>query len=168
MTPVFVDTTTTVETPAQRRARQQAERRAKAEVELQETLDLVTAMFWNLERGGCLTDAQIAACYHDHVLGCLWYRVWDYAVYCNQRGRINRIAQDDETSIFIIEHQARCSREVNAWKADATTHPAVSARDEVYAQALRDGIMKPPKRTPRVGDYGTAVAQQGVREQSTK
>ena len=28
-----------------------------------------------------LTDAQIAACFHDRTVGILWWRIWDYAEY---------------------------------------------------------------------------------------
>ena len=71
------------ETPKQRRVRQQAERQMKAEAKLQETLELVTAMFWSLERDN-LTDAQVAACSHDRVLAVLWARIWDYAEFVNR------------------------------------------------------------------------------------
>jgi len=171
MTPVFVDTHPTAEIPTltrqQKNAARKAARRAKAEAELQETLDLVTAMFWNIENGGCLTDAQIAACYHDHVLGCFWWRVWDYAAYSSRAHRLNEIAFDNHTSVYLEMHFKRFSAEVNAWRA-GRPGPCAPMVDTVRAQALKDGGLKRPKRAPQVGDAGQALANIVSLESATK
>ncbi len=136
MTPVFVDTQAAPQlTPAQKRAAGEAERRAKLEAQLQATIDLVTAMFWNLECGQNLSNEQIAACRHDHVLGVLWYRIWDYAEYMSRRHRLGRIARDDDTSLY-LEYEHRRSHEDCA--AMFTDHkPTVYFSDEVRALALK-------------------------------
>jgi hypothetical protein len=161
MTTIFVDTRAEVETPtmtrAQKRAAAKAERQAKAEAELQQTLDLVTAMFWRLERGDVLSDAQIAACKHDNVLGVLWWRVWDYAAYSSRTHRLNRIAHDDRTSVYLDQFFAQFSAEVQAWR-DGRPGPCAPIVDVVRAQALKDGGLKRPKRTPKVGDAGERLA----------
>lgn len=119
------------------------ERHTEAEAQLQYTLELVTAMFWNLEAGDSLTDEQVAAARHDRVLGILWCRIWDYAEYCSRRRRIHRIAHDDETSEFVAQDVRRCSAELDAFLRGE--RPASVWHDELKAAGL--------KLTPRARAY---------------
>lgn len=59
----------TKEERAAKRAQEFAEDRAKLEAQLQQTIELVTAMFWELECGEALSDEQVAAAWDDRVLG---------------------------------------------------------------------------------------------------
>ncbi len=129
---------------AARRAQEHNEDRAKLEAQLQETIDLVTAMFWNLESGECLTNEQIAACRYDRILGCLCCRMWDYAVYCNQRGRVNRIAHDDAVSVYLDYESKQLHVEVEAWRCG-------EVGDITHSQKLRAVALQghPRARTMR-------------------
>jgi hypothetical protein len=119
---------------AARRAAEAAEQHAKLEAQLQATIDLVTAMFWNLECGENLTNEQVAACRYDNVLGVLWYRVWDYAEYQSRTHRLNRIAHDDGTSLYLQYESRRCSEDCAAMFTDHK--PTVYFSDQVRAIAL--------------------------------
>src|ERR1051325_10706174 len=72
--------------------------------QLNATIALVTAMHETLESGEVLTDAQIAACFHDRTLGILWARIEDYCEYVSRRRRLCRTGHDDRTSVAIDLH----------------------------------------------------------------
>lgn len=116
------------------RAAKQAAQLAKLEAELQKTIDLVTAMFWEIESGENLTPEQVAACYHDRVLGILWCRVWDYAIYRGQRGRVRRVAHDDAISLYLDYASNQCDADVAALLQGRA--PAVWFSEKVRAKAL--------------------------------
>lgn len=78
-----------------------AERESK---ELADAIELVTAMHASLARGENLTNAQIAAAFHDSVIGVLYYRFLDYAEYRSRTYRLHRVAFDDSCSIALDKH----------------------------------------------------------------
>lgn len=105
----------TKEERAERRAQEQAAEHAKLEADLQKTIELVTAMFWNLECGENLSREQVAAARHDHVLGCLWWRVWDYAEYMSRTHRLRRSLCGDKISLYIEYESKRAHEDCEAW-----------------------------------------------------
>lgn len=72
--------------------------------DLDALLALVTAMYETLARGDALSPEQVIACYHDHILGTLWYRIWDYTEYVSRTKRLHRVAHDDRISVALEEH----------------------------------------------------------------
>ena len=109
---------------------------SKLQAELQATLDLVTAMFWELQADN-LTLEQIAAASHDRVLGVLWARIWDYAAFHVAHGNLIRsIARDDEVSAYLLQHWQRFSAEVNAGR-QGLPGPLAPMVEEVRQKALK-------------------------------
>jgi hypothetical protein len=102
---------------------------------LERGLALYRAMWEELASGNNLTDAQIAAAYHDPVLGVLWARIWDYAEYRSRTHQIRRIAHDDTRSVAIEEHQRRFVAEGDGFFR-GEPRPAMSVRELVYQQAI--------------------------------
>lgn len=126
----------TKEERAAKRAQEFTEDRAKLEAQLQQTIDLVTAMFWEMECGENLSNEQVAAAWDDRVLGVLWWRIWDYAEFRSRSGHIRRIAYDDETSLFLEYARKRSSADVEAWKCDHTK-PIDTFSSEVRRKAVK-------------------------------
>lgn len=86
------------------RACAEAKRAAELQAELENTIELVTALFWQLKSGEVFTGEQVAAAYNDDVLGTLWYRAWDYAAHCSERGAIFPAAMNNTISRFMDEY----------------------------------------------------------------
>ena len=106
------------------------------QAELQATIDLVTAMFWDLQADN-LTHEQIAAARHDRVLGVLWARIWDYAAYHVAHGNLIRsIARDDEASAYLLQYWQRFSAEVNAGR-QGRPGPLAPMVEEVREKAIK-------------------------------
>lgn len=96
------------------RACAEAKQAAELQAELDCTIELVTALFWQLKSGEVFTSEQVAAAYNDDVLGTLWYRAWDYAVQCSQQGSIFPVARNDTTSRFMSAYLAQAGNRDSA------------------------------------------------------
>ena len=92
------------------RACAEAKRAAEIQAELERTIELVTALFWQLKSGEAFTGEQVAAAYNDDVLGTLWYRAWDYAAHCSKRGAILVAALHNGTSHFMDEYLGQAGK----------------------------------------------------------
>lgn len=111
---------------------------------LEATIALVTAMYEEIESGNNLTDAQIAAAFHDQVLGTLYCRFIDYATYCaKQHGRMHHYAFNDDGSIALAEHlneyfsEDLCGAELQAF-LDQNLREALTPSPEVLRWRRRE------------------------------
>jgi hypothetical protein len=96
------------------RACAEAKQAAELQAELDRTIELVTALFWQLKSGEVFTGEQVAAAYNDDVLGTLWYRAWDHAAHCSKRGAILPAARNDTTSRFMSAYLAQAGNRDSA------------------------------------------------------